>query len=168
LEWIYLPPWAYWKRNKTSSRKRAQKWPCKWPVRRGDQQNQWESKTTRATVAGRLEETRRDNRRAWEVIKPGRGRKAGDLWKWRRCGKHGSQEQAFHPFHISLEIPHKTRDSHISTAPATGIYTGKMKATEKTGAVGKWKSKTRIPTFPQLRGTAAQQENFSISGRSGC
>jgi hypothetical protein len=39
------------------------------------------------------------------------------------CGNDGameseeSQKQASHAFHGSLEISHKTRDSHISTAP---------------------------------------------------
>jgi hypothetical protein len=44
------------------------------------------------------------------------------------CGNAGavesleSQEQAFHPSHSSLGISHKTRDSHISTAPTVGVY----------------------------------------------
>ena len=33
-----------------------------------------------------------------------------------------SQHRASHPFHISLEISPKTRDSHIPTAPATGCF----------------------------------------------
>jgi hypothetical protein len=50
-----------------------------------------------------------------------------------------SQEQASPCFHEPLGNPAKSRqDSHIPTVPATRL-------------MGKWKTKTRFPTFPQPR-----------------
>jgi hypothetical protein len=43
----------------------------------------------------------------------------------------GAMESQHQAFHISLEISQKTRDSHIPTAPATGLFYWKRKKTQK-------------------------------------
>jgi len=47
-----------------------------------------------------------------------------------------SQKQAFHPFHNSLEISPKPRDSPIPTAPATRLNMGAKKANRKEELMG--------------------------------
>src|ERR1039458_5874390 len=61
------------------------------------------------------------------------------------CGNAGavesveSQKQAFPSFHEPLgNLAQRRRDPHISTTPAAR-------------AVGKWKNKSRVPTFPPPR-----------------
>ena len=61
-----------------------------------------------------------------------------------------------------LEIsPNSRRDSHISTAPASVTYprrNSRQAKNRKMWAVEKWKSKTRIPTFPPPRQPAAARK----------
>ena len=73
------------------------------------------------------------------------------------CGNAGAvesverQKQASHSFHEPLgNLAKSRRDSHISTAPAALGYllNRTIKKNRGVWAVEKWKSKTRIPTFP--------------------
>ena len=73
------------------------------------------------------------NQRLTQKLKTGPER---ELWKWRDCGKRGKPKAGFPLFPQSLgNLAKGRRDSHISTAPATR-------------RMGKWKTKTRFPTFP--------------------
>src|SRR5579864_4752279 len=81
----------------------------------------------------------------------------GALWKCRRVETMESERHAFHRFHAALEISQRRRDSHIPTAPTVYSFTSQGGRMRKNWcAVGKWKSKTRIPTFPPHRWPAAQ------------
>ena len=71
------------------------------------------------------------------------------------CGNDGameseeSQKQASHAFHGSLEISHKTRDSHISTAPMTRLYLSEQaKPVEEMGGRGKVEIQNQDFHFP--------------------
>ena len=71
------------------------------------------------------------------------------------CGNDGameseeSQKQASHAFHGSLEISHKTRDSHISTAPMTRLYLSEQaKPGEEMGGRGKVEIQNQDFHFP--------------------
>jgi hypothetical protein len=60
-----------------------------------------------------------------------------------------SQKQASHAFHGSLEISHKTRDSHISTAPMTRFYLSEQaKPGEEMGGGGKVEIQNQDFHFP--------------------
>jgi hypothetical protein len=60
-----------------------------------------------------------------------------------------SQKQASHAFHGSLEISHKTRDSHISTAPMTRLYLSEQaKPGEEMGGRGKVEIQNQDFHFP--------------------
>jgi hypothetical protein len=67
-----------------------------------------------------------------------------------------SQKQAFHPSHSSLEISPKPRDSHISTASATGIDIGETEATARRivgpGKVEIQNQDSHFPTAPTACG----------------
>ena len=69
------------------------------------------------------------------------------LWKWRAMENEENQKQVFHRFPQPLEIA----KGAISTFPqparlGSPIQKGKHK---KRRTVEKWKSKSRIPTFPR-------------------
>jgi len=67
------------------------------------------------------------------------------------------QKQDSQGSHSVLEISRKQRDSHISTAPtASYCVSTEQPRLKELGAVEKWKSKSRIPTFPPHRWPAAQ------------
>jgi hypothetical protein len=59
---------------------------------------------------------------------------AKGLRKWRAVDSEENQKQVFP--RSPRALGNRSRDFHIPAAPATT-------------AMGKWKSKTRIPTFPQ-------------------
>jgi hypothetical protein len=60
-----------------------------------------------------------------------------------------SQKQASRAFHGSLEISHKTRDSHISTAPMTRFYLSEQaKPGEEMGGGGKVEIQNQDFHFP--------------------
>jgi hypothetical protein len=60
---------------------------------------------------------------------------------------HGQRWKTKSRFPIAAHRPWKSlRDSHIPATPAAA-------------AMGKWKSKTRIPTFPQLSNPSFKTQN---------
>ena len=68
------------------------------------------------------------------------------------------QKQDSQGSHSVLEISRKQRDSHISTAPtAPHCVSTEQPRLKELGAVEKWKSKNRIPTFPPHRWPVAQE-----------
>src|SRR5689334_9403920 len=72
-------------------------------------------------------------------------------------------------FTHALEISQRQRDSHIPTTPATILpkHKGKDQNQELSmGAVEKWKSKSRISTFPPPAQPAAQGK-FPLPHRQG-
>jgi hypothetical protein len=88
------------------------------------------------------------------------------------CGNDGAveslenQKQVFHPSHSSLEISPKPRDSHISTAPTTGIYSGETEATARRivgcGKVEIQNQDFHFPTAPD----ALRRKEDSIEEKS--
>lgn len=82
------------------------------------------------------------------------------------CGNAGavesmeSQRQASHSFHEPLgNLAKGRRDSHIPTAPAVGYLSqSEQPRNREVWAMEKWKSKTRIPTFPLPRQACGSKE----------
>src|SRR5215467_10605585 len=60
----------------------------------------------------------------------------------------GVQEEAFLSFHSSLEISPSTRDSHISTAPATRPVFVEQRKTARRIYLGGWESGNPEAGFP--------------------
>ena len=73
-----------------------------------------------------------------------------------------SQKQAFHPFHNSLGNSHKTRVSHISTAPATGTNMAERETNAKNVGGGKVEIQNQDSHFSTAPRDSGAGENISV------
>src|ERR1035438_6206754 len=71
---------------------------------------------------------------------------SGELWKCRRCGNRGIQQQDFHRSHSVLEISRKQRDSHIPTAPTVCYRVSTKQPRLKNGV--RWERENPKAGFP--------------------
>src|SRR6267154_5046590 len=81
-------------------------------------------------------------------------------------GKPGKPKASFPSFPQPLEISHTTRDSHISTASTISLGPRKPGEADSMQAMEKWKSKSRIPTFPPPAVLPAAQGRNQFKKRS--
>src|SRR5271156_137430 len=88
-------------------------------------------------------------------------RHPGELWKWRRCGNVGNPKAGFPAFPQRLgNLAKAARFPHSHSSYGLLLRLSRTTPAEELGAVGKWKSKSRIPTFPPHRRPAAQGRNY--------
>ncbi len=77
------------------------------------------------------------------------------------------QEQDFHPFHRSLEISQKARDSHIPTAPTVGVYGRKQSSEIGTVGRGKVEIQKQDFHFPTAPTACGSKEGDCFTGTRG-
>src|ERR1700685_1695237 len=85
---------------------------------------------------------------------------SGELWKCRRCGNLGNPKAGFPTFPQRLgNLAKAARFPHFHSSYGLLSRLNRTTPAEELGAVEKWKSKSRIPTFPPHRWPAAQGRN---------
>src|ERR1039457_6814036 len=85
---------------------------------------------------------------------------SGELWKCRRCGNRGNPTTGFPPLPQRLgNLAKAARFPHSHSSYGLLSRLNQTTPAEELGAVEKWKSKSRIPTFPPPRLAAAQGRN---------